>query len=79
MIQDGGSSSQFLPSFLMAERELSVVVRSFIMTKKSHGPIQVPCGNPAGTGVNSEKQSERSLTGWGLSRRKSDTQLTKVV
>ena len=48
------------------------------MTKKSHGPIQVPCGIPAGTGVNSEKQSEQSLTRWDLSRKKFATQLTTM-
>ena len=43
------------------------------MTKKSHGPMWVPCGIPAGAGVNSEKQSELSLTRWDL-----PTQLTTV-
>ena len=33
------------------------VVRSFIITKKSHGPNLVPWGTPAGTFVQSEKQS----------------------
>ena len=37
-------------NFHMANRESSVVVRSFVMTKKSHGPMRVPCGIPAGTG-----------------------------
>ena len=55
-----------------------MVVRSFIMTKKSLEPMRVPCGFLAGTAVNSEKQSEPSLTCWDLSRRKSATQLTMV-
>ena len=48
------------------------------MTKKSHGPMRVPCGIPAGIGVNSEKQSELSLTRWDLSRRKSANHLRIV-
>lgn len=44
-------------NFHLAERVLFVVVRSFIMTRKSHGPTQVPCGIPAGTGMNSETTS----------------------
>ena len=47
-------------NFHMEERVL-LIVRSLIITKKSHGPIRVPCGIPAGTGLESEKQSE--LTG----------------
>lgn len=65
-------------NFHMANRELSVVVRSFIMTKKSLEPMRVPCGFLAGTAVNSKKQSEPRLTRWDLSRRKSATQLTMV-
>ena len=48
-------------NFHMEERVL-LIVRSLIITKKSHGPIRVPCGIPAGTGLESEKQSELSLT-----------------
>ena len=49
-------------NFHMEERAL-LVVRSLIMTKKSHhGPIRVPCGIPAGTGLKSEKQSDFSFT-----------------
>ena len=34
-------------NFHMADREF-VGVRSFIMTRKSHGPMWVPCGIPVG-------------------------------
>ena len=34
----------------MADRELSVLVRSFIMTKRSQRPMQVACGIPLGLG-----------------------------
>ena len=44
------------------EERVLLIVRSLITTKKSHGPIRVPCGIPAGTGLKSEKQSELSLT-----------------
>lgn len=64
-------------NFYMLERVL-LVVRSLIITKKSHGPIRVPCGIPAGTGLKSVKQSEFSLTSWYLFRKKSATQLTTV-
>ena len=64
-------------NFHMEER-LLLTVRSLIITKKSHGPIRVPCGIPAGTGLESEKQSELSLTRWYLSRKKSATRLTTV-
>ena len=76
----GTTSESFVSSanFHMADRELSVVVRSFIMTKKRLGPMQVSSEIPARTGVNSEKQSEPSLPRWDLSRRKSATQLTTV-
>ena len=43
------------------EDEVLLVVRSLIITKKSHGPIRVPCGIPVGTGLKSEKQSKLSL------------------
>ena len=33
------------------EEKVLLVVRSLIITKKSHGPIRVPCGIPAGTGL----------------------------
>ena len=39
------------------------------MTKKSQGPMRVPCGIPVGTGVKSETQSELSLTRWELPRK----------
>ena len=42
-------------NFRMTDKELSVVVSSFIVTKKSHEPIWVSRGIPVGTGVNSEK------------------------
>ena len=48
-------------NFHMEERVL-LIVRSLIITKKSHGPIRIRCGIPAGTGLESEKQSELSLT-----------------
>ena len=37
-------------NFHMEERAL-FIVRSLIITKKSHEPIKVPCGIPAGTGL----------------------------
>ena len=46
-------------------------VRSLIKTKKSHGPIRVPCGIPVGTGLKSEKQSDFSFTRRYLLRKKS--------
>ena len=36
-------------NFHIGERAL-LDVRSLIIAKKSHGPIRVPCGIPAGTG-----------------------------
>ena len=60
------------------EDKVLLVVRSLIITKKSHGPIRVPCGIPVGTGLKSEKQSKLSLTRRYLSRKKSATQLTMV-
>ena len=47
-------------NFHIEERAL-LDVRSLIITKKSHGPIRVPCGIPAGTGLKSEKQSDFEL------------------
>ena len=37
-------------NFLLEERAL-LDVRLLIITRKSHGPIRVPCGSPAGTGL----------------------------
>ena len=39
-------------NFRMEER---VLLRSLIITEKSHGPIRVPFGIPAGTGLKSEE------------------------
>ena len=65
-------------NFHIEERVL-LVVRSLIIIKKSHGPIRVPCGIPAGTGIKFEKQSELSLTRCNLFRKKSATQLTILL
>ena len=35
--------------FHIIEERVLLIVRSLILTKKSHGPIRVPCGIPAGT------------------------------
>ena len=64
--------------FHIIEERVLLIVRSLIITKKSHGPIRVPCGIPAGTSVKSEKQSELSLTRWYLCFKKFATPLTTV-
>ena len=73
-----GTISETVVSSANFHVEERVLLRSLIITEKSHGPIRVPCGIPAGTGLKSEKQSELSLTRWYLSRKKSATQLTTV-
>ena len=52
----------------------SEIERSLIITRNNHGPSFVPCGTPALTGFNVEKQFELSFTLWNLPRRKSTIQ-----
>ena len=59
-ILDGITSARVV-SWANFHRAL-VVLRSFIMARKSDGLILVPCEMPAGALINSEKQVESSLT-----------------